>query len=426
MLSEREIVQAIPRRAAYIYGHAKHAAGRTDGHVIMQVGAAIAAITQTIPSDLKLPWGTSNYHNLYILLIGESSETRKTEAVNIAHAIVEAAIPNAVGENPGSWEGLIDSLRERPQQLLFWGEFSSALAAAQRGYLLPLKNTLTEAYDGRTLGRNTVGERKAGRVTQVKNPRLSILAAIDPFYLERLTEEVDWRSGFLGRFLTFWAPRERLYEDIPMPDLAEEARLAALLASYSDSDPWRHPVGCSGLAPEARDLARGFSGYISRRLAADELSPMVKAAISRSRIMVPKAGAAFEWDMNEGARHGEPWTISAEAFYAGTRVVECHLESATLVGEFLALEKDMRDRRRVLQAIGAEPTPLGKVLRKAQVLKAPRTNQILDTLCEEGAIVGVTVDGGMAGAHYMLNPSCGAESRSDKTYVASAASGLPS
>lgn len=115
-LSEERVGMALPR-GGFLFQYVRHGFKSCDAHIALHVLGGLSLLTQTIPYNWALPVG-SNKPNLYGLGVARSGESRKTEAVKIARGVAELAFPGSLGEAPGSAEGLVESLRERSQQLV--------------------------------------------------------------------------------------------------------------------------------------------------------------------------------------------------------------------------------------------------------------------------------------------------------------------
>lgn len=102
----------------------------------------------TCPPDYGM-WfaGSKLYPNLYVLLVGRSGEDQKSTALRVGTRLMKAEVPILLGDNPGSAEGLIESLAAQPTQLITYSEFGKTLASAQQKYFEPIKTTLTDLWD---------------------------------------------------------------------------------------------------------------------------------------------------------------------------------------------------------------------------------------------------------------------------------------
>lgn len=146
MIREVEALAALPT-FGFLRKYVDYAAECTDANLVYHLATGLSLLTQTIPISLNVQFGAHLYGNLYSLIVGESSSSKKTTAINIGRNLLREIMPTAEGETPGSTEALIEGLRAAPRQLICYGEFGSFLAKAQEGYLLPLKTTYGELYD---------------------------------------------------------------------------------------------------------------------------------------------------------------------------------------------------------------------------------------------------------------------------------------
>ncbi len=387
MITEKQAVAAVPKRPSFIRDYVRWAARSTDANVAYHIVAAITLLAQAVPLDFSVPFGRPVHTNIFGLLIGPSTLARKTAAISLAESVLQIALPENVGEQPGSPEGLIDALCERPQQLIFWGEYGAFLAGAERGYQMPIKTRLTEAYDS-----NPIGRKKAnGKGVRVDNPRLSILAGVAPGYAERHSELVDWTEGFFARHLTVFAQRER-YFAVPSYDPVTRDALAAMLRGYAD--PHRTMTGgpgpCQGFSKDAQEYWTTWQHAVER-LAMDSPHRPTAPALGRAPMMALKVAALLAFDFGH-ARNGGPWHIELDDVVYATRIVDLHIASVLEIGDRLAVDRDMRDRRRLLAEIGRKPIRFGAVIKLAGFTKR-RAKELLETLQEEGTVRQVKLTG---------------------------------
>jgi hypothetical protein len=385
MIRESEVLTAMPLQGL-LPMFLQYGATCTDANTCYHIAGGLSILTQTAPMNLHVNFGTPMYANLFSIVVGPSSVSRKSAAIGIARNLIDEALPGAVGEVPGSEEGLVEALREKPRQLICYSEFGSFLAKTEEGYLLPLKTRLNEAWDCSPLGR-ALAKRRAG---PVNNPRLSILAGSTPGYLERHTEPTDWLDGFMARWLTFMGERERTY---PMP--MEDKSQRALCVNYIQQLAARPGVvgPFAGLTPTAQTLWDAWykSTHASMKNAAHEAAGQVARAPS----FALKIAMLLCWDYGQAAQSaitGNPWKITPDELEPAIAITELHLRSVMAIGEGLAEDRDMRARRQVLMSIGDTATHMGEIFRRSKLLKR-RAVEIIDTLLEEGLIVRENVDG---------------------------------
>ena len=141
--------------------------------------------------------GTDTWPNLYILTLGPNGNA-KTTAMKIATRLLRRAAPGSIYADEFSQERFIDGLAKHPSLVLEIEEFATLLEMTQRSYMTGLKETLTKLFDPRDeFQRHT---KREGDIVVVR-PSLTILGASTPDWLVAHLEEVDFKSGFMPRFM---------------------------------------------------------------------------------------------------------------------------------------------------------------------------------------------------------------------------------
>lgn len=372
MISEQEVWEALPTRG-FVRSYVEYASRTTDANVAYHVAGALSILSQTVPLDYCVPYASPLWGNMYSLIVGDSSKSRKTASINVAQRILREATPGSVGEVPGSQEGLYESLRAQQRQLIIYGEFGEFLAKAEQGYLLPLKTAYTNLWDAIPIGRALANSRRGA----VNDPRLSLLCGVATDLLERHTEQADWTGGFLARFLTLHAEPERNYAAPPIDD---PVRRAAMVKWVKDlAAPQSVPGRCMWLDQRGEEMWAEWWESMSKTR--DRANRRVAAACSRSTSIAAKTALLLAWDVGQ-ARSGQDWYVDEASLGSALALTNLHLDSVIELGETVTGSKDMRDRRAVLRAIAEVPTPLGVVIRTSDLLKR-RVMEIIESLTEE-------------------------------------------
>jgi hypothetical protein len=375
MIREVEVLAALPP-SGFVRSYVEYAMQRTDANCAYHLGAALSIITQTVPLDYCVPYASPLWGNMFTLIVGDSSKSRKTASINIAQRILREAIPESVGEVPGSQEGLYESLRSQQRQLIVYGEFGEFLAKAEEGYMMALKTAYTNLFDGIPIGRALANSRKGA----VQDPRLSLLCGVATDLLERHTEQADWTGGFLARFLTLFGEPEREFATPPTDDPVQRRSLVTWVANMAN--PPQPPGACLWLDAAGQQMWSDW--YESMRPMREGANRRVAAACSRSTSIAAKLALLLAWDVGT-ARSGNDWHVGVVELESALKIASLHLQSVIELGERVTGSRDMRDRRAVLRAISKAPTPLGVIIREAELLKR-RVNEILDSLMEERTI----------------------------------------
>jgi hypothetical protein len=140
----------------------------------------------------------AEYHNLYILIVGDSFYGRKGVSQDMILSLYpqECILPNEF-----SPEQFIKMMSTKPNGILSLGEFSKILKACASGksYLSTIIEVWNDLY--RYKRETYVRETKSGGTDTIKNPYLCINATCTEEVLKKYidTEMID--GGFFGRFI---------------------------------------------------------------------------------------------------------------------------------------------------------------------------------------------------------------------------------
>ena len=394
MLTEAEVRDALPT-GGFVRKYVDFAESFTDANIAYHLAAALSCLTQAVPSTYCVPWANRVYANLFSMIVGASTKSRKSTAINLARRIVTEAIPGCVGEVPGSQEGLLESLRAQQKQIVFYSEFGAFLAKAEDGYMMSMKTTLTDLFDCTPQGRATANKRKG----IIQDPRLSIFAGVATDLLERHTEQADWMGGFLARFLTFYAEPER---EMPTVEVEDEELLQTVIEWLRRIASHTGVVGrCLWLDQTGKDLYNDW--YADLRNRRDVGNKRVQAALNRSPSIVARVALLLSYDTGPG-RGKDQWYVQARELECALKITNLHIKSVLELGERVTGSKDMRDRATVLRTVAVDPTPIGYIIRESDMLKR-RVDEIIATLMEERVIGRESIDGHI---HYRRTPAAAA------------------
>lgn len=387
-ITDEDTLAALPvDRESFPYQYCMWASRWTDAPLAYHLGTAYGLIAAVTPERLtieRMPGGPVPA-NFWALFIGRQAADRKSTAIRLGRRLLEGTISDRLAEQPGSAEALIDSLPNATVQLLCLPEFGRFLAETEgQSYLMKLKATLTDIYDGSVISRNT----KGGGVVRVDNPRLSLLGGVTPAFLERHTEPADWEGGFLSRACLLFARRSRTLlrpvdpeEDKEMEDLRQ--RLVALsYASYVQS--------CVGLTDAAWELWTDWNA----RLEAQDTGGGFECLHGRAPNVALKVALLLGFDAVVRYNVTQPWLIDIPLLQPGIVLADLHVRSARAMSIYVCPSRDMRERRAFLRALTRDFRTFGEILRDAQLLKQ-RGRLVLDTLLEERAVEVVQSDQGM-------------------------------
>ncbi len=193
----------------YVSRYISYAAERTDAAHEYHEAVALAqlsAVTYNFRARLG-PYPNGLATNLYILLLGDSTVSRKSTAAGLGRSILNEVIPSALISDQSSPEGFVEQLSARSNLSSYWDvdEFSDQLdrihhqkfMSGFRGLLLKIYGGDSHRYS-RHSKRKTKGEPEPDQ-DYIENPHLSIVGAATPSIFDTL-DETDVQSGLLPRF----------------------------------------------------------------------------------------------------------------------------------------------------------------------------------------------------------------------------------
>lgn len=374
MLTENDVLQCLPPEG-FVNTYIHHAMKQTTSPLGYHLGTALTILSSTVPIHYNMNYAGDLHPNLFTLLIGRSGEDQKTTAVSIGKNLLKKASDHIIGDYPASPEGLIESLGQKPRQLIPMGEFGKFLSAAQKGYFEPIKTTLTDLWDCESIQRA-----KASETVRVDNPRLSILAACSLPYLEKHTLAEDWTGGFMGRWLVFYCRRERI-DPNPVGDKTLEAWLVQELERRCQYG----TVGnCLGLTSNAAQLWSDWFYDIYDRKG---LATNITGVLSRIPTMARKIALLYAWDYGNGVT-GRNWYMDVDVLFPAIQVAEMHLKSLIGLFDKIADSPDARLRRQVLDAVESNNgrATLGQIIKHIK-LKRRTIMEAIEGLLEERTLI---------------------------------------
>jgi hypothetical protein len=137
--------------------------------------------------------------NLWFMILGDTTLTRKTTAMDIATDLLMEVDPDVILATDGSVEGLMQQLSTRPKRpsIFLRDEFSGLLEMiTKKDYYAGMAETLTKLYDGKMQKRVLRKEEVV-----VRNPILLIFAGGIRNRVQGLLTHEHVSSGFIPRFI---------------------------------------------------------------------------------------------------------------------------------------------------------------------------------------------------------------------------------
>ena len=195
---ERQLVNGLEQ--TFIERYIDWASGLGDAAKQYHQAGAFIILSALLCGSVKLP---TSYDviipNLWFMVLGDTTLTRKTTSMNIAMSLLDEVDKDLVMATDGSVEGLFTNLSIRPGKpsIFLRDEFSGLIASMlKKDYMADLPEMLTKMYDGKMQKRILRKE-----IIEITDPRLLIYAGgIKSKVMSLLTAE-HVSSGFIPRFI---------------------------------------------------------------------------------------------------------------------------------------------------------------------------------------------------------------------------------
>ena len=195
---EAKLVEEAPN--TFVENYINWASGLGDAAKQYHQAGALTILSTLLCDTVSLPtsYGTI-IPNLWFMILGDTTLTRKTTSMDIAMSLVEEVVPDALLATDGSIEGLLTlmSSRSGKPSVFLRDEFSGLLdQMLKKDYMAGMAELLTKLYDGKPQRRVLKKE-----IIDVRDPRLIIYSG---GIRSKITTLLDWEhvsSGFMPRFV---------------------------------------------------------------------------------------------------------------------------------------------------------------------------------------------------------------------------------
>lgn len=191
--------------------------------------------------------------NLFVLLLGGTTESRKSTSLALGADALEAALPDAAMPSRMTPEAFVEQLARRSGKAAAWfmDEFAALVRDVHhKAYMATLRELLLTAYDGRNYeyrrhSKRVKGGGRAEDVDRVVDPHLVLVGAATPAIFQSLTAE-DLDLGLLPRFAVVMPttkPDRLPFYGMRADTTAERNRLVAWLhaiAAWAERGPKVH------------------------------------------------------------------------------------------------------------------------------------------------------------------------------------------
>jgi hypothetical protein len=177
--------------------------GLSDTYYEYQVSTALWLLSDLIQGKgaLVIKQGTIR-PNLYVLLLGLSTKSRKSTAVNKIEQIREAATDTELYNDEPTIEGYLEMLVLNPVQSFVCDEVSGLFAKYHKKYNEGIFDLDCKIYDGASIRKiKASGRNKEPQEYIIKNPYVTHLYATTPDKFTTVIELEDFSCGWGYRFL---------------------------------------------------------------------------------------------------------------------------------------------------------------------------------------------------------------------------------
>lgn len=251
----------------FVRDYLEYASMRTDAAHVYHEAAGLALLALATPRIRArlAPYPKGLPTNLYLLLMGDSTRSRKSTAISLATDIADAALPGSRIPDAFSPEAFIEHLAGRPRNSTLWtpDEFGEMLVKLRSvRYLAGLLGLLLTLYAGNDYEARRHSKRVKGGgseqdVDSILEPSFSILGATTPTVFEALTE-ADITNGLLPRFAIMMPDekpdRKPFYAVSAETDQARNRLISRLHAIHTAALDGEHAVQFSEDALKMLDL----------------------------------------------------------------------------------------------------------------------------------------------------------------------------
>ncbi len=200
----RQYARFVPP-TGYIRDYLEYACQCTDAPPLYHILSATAIVSTAVAPHLDLVFhGEIHPLHVFILIIGNSSESRKTSAIKRATKVAEPIFTKISHRGDRLWwpqvsspEGIMEELGKEPNRLVLLSEWTEMHRLASKGgYWQHANEFWNLLYDA-----NDVHRVRAKVKMAIQRPRVTVLGASTPGLVGHATTPVDWEGGKLARYI---------------------------------------------------------------------------------------------------------------------------------------------------------------------------------------------------------------------------------
>lgn len=228
-------------------------------HFAMGITILSIAAMRKVHMDLSI----GRIHpNAWCLLLGESTISRKTTAMNLGEGLIQKVFGHGLHQD-FSPEAFVEMMAGHPSTYLIKDEFAGLLASMQKAYMSDLRDLLCTLYDCKDYHRQLrTSQRNKVSSFDIRDPYLTMAGATTFTSFKEHTQTLDVTSGWLLRYLYFCPDymkesrpfREAVYKDYELQnhlDLRLSCLRDNLIHTMFDSETGTEHFAQMSMEPEA-------------------------------------------------------------------------------------------------------------------------------------------------------------------------------
>lgn len=271
--------------------------GLSDTYYEYQVSSALWLLSALIQGKGHVALKQGKIHpNLYIMIIGQSTRSRKSTAVRKVKNVFESATDTDLYNDDPTIEGYLEMLSKNPVSNFVRDEVSGLLAKYHKKYNDGIFDLECNVYDGDSVRKvKAAGREKEPKEFIIRNPYVTHLYATTPDKFTTVMALEDYLCGYGYRFLYAFPTYEKARMDYDIEDNENAEAWASVMAAtkilynrYNEAAEFKFTV-----TPEAMRLYNKIG--ISLEDAGERLNnDQIDSAIGRTQDNILKLAMLIE------------------------------------------------------------------------------------------------------------------------------------
>jgi hypothetical protein len=376
--------------SSFVNDYIKWMAQVTDASSEYTEAAALAVLSAVVGGRLRVPVSVLPKPipcNLYVALLGASTNSRKSTVMRWARHLVEEITEDVLIDEPGSPEALVQELQQRELEgaAMFVDELTWWFSAVKsKLHMADMRGFVMRAYDGDKISRRNRTKKVQGVSFEdrdvVSNPALTIFSAATPDKLGNISVVSDIEDGWWPRFALIWPTHFPPEKPLSAPSPVAISLQASITAHLQAA----HERVAQGI--KAQFMDESWDAYEEYRRSLIASRPEDEPIFARSDLRVIKVAALLALmdnllgagDIVVQRKHVLDATILV------MRWLQSSLKFAAIVGE-TEFENQCRKALAALERLGGS-APVRDIYRAIHV-DARRMDLLERTMHERGMIV---------------------------------------